>query len=137
MTDGADNLSWIRKEDLVRAHDEVVKTHGGSLGIRDEGALASALSRPRNRLHYGGESVDVFDLAAEYAFGIARNHPFADGNKRTSYVAMKCFIDECGYAVVCPNAEQFDTMVNLASGKTDAERLAAWLRRHSRPLAVS
>lgn len=137
MTDGADDLSWIRKEDLVRAHGEIVKTHGGSLGIRDEGALASALSRPRNRLHYGGDSVDVFDLAAEYAFGIARNHPFVDGNKRTSYVAMNIFLDECGYAIVCSNTEQFKTMVNVANGKTDTERLAAWLRLHSSPLAVS
>ena len=101
---------------------------GGLAGMRDAGALESALARPLNLSAYGKPT--VFELAASYAFGIARNHPFVDGNKRTALVASFTFLELNGYEVNSPEAETVLTFLDLASGKLPEKDLARWLETH-------
>ena len=103
--------------------------HGGIVGIRDEGLLSSALARPLN-LHAYGEKPDAASLAAAYAFGIARNHPFLDGNKRTAFVVMELFLNLNGWNLNAGDEECILTMMALAAGDLGEEALAAWVRAH-------
>ena len=109
-------------------HDMQIAQFGGLAGMRDAGALASALARPLNLKAYGKPS--AFELAATYAFGIARNHPFVDGNKRTALVASFTFLALNGYEVNAPEAETVLAFVDLASGKLSEKDLARWLEAH-------
>jgi death-on-curing protein len=120
---------WISLHTILAIHDEQLAEHGGSSGVRDMGLLESALARPLNRAAYS-ES-DVFDLAAAYAFGIARNHPFIDGNKRTAYVAAELFLLKHGYELVSEDADCVITMLSFAEGAVSEETFAAWLRERS------
>jgi death-on-curing protein len=115
---------------LDAVHLDLVRTHGGLLGIRDESALESALARPRQRWTYAGEA-ELADLAAAYGYGLARNHPYQDGNKRTAFLAMVVFLGLNGRDLHAPEAEVVTTMLNLAAGTLSEAALADWLRRHS------
>jgi death on curing protein len=120
---------WIADSVALAIHDAQLAEHGGIAGIRDEGLLASALARPRNLEAYG-EEVDASALAAAYAFGIARNHPFLDGNKRTAFVVMELFLNLNGWVLNAADAECISTMLALAAGDLSEKALVAWLRSH-------
>jgi death-on-curing protein len=119
---------WLDIKVLRLVHDEQLAEHGGPAGVRDEGMLASAMSRPQNRSNY--ESPDAADLAASYAFGIARNHPFVDGNKRTAFVAMELFLDLNGLALHATDEDCVLKTLQLASGEIDEPAFAQWIREH-------
>ena len=120
---------WLR-EDVVRAiHGRQISEHGGAPGVRDDGLLASALARPRNILAYWKKTPDLAALAAAYAFGIARNHPFVDGNKRVALVICRTFLLLNGCDLVAPPAEKYLTIVGVAEGHVSERRLAAWIRK--------
>ena len=110
-------------------HNRQLAEHGGSEGIRDSGLLESALQRPRNKYAYG--EPDLSDLAAAYAYGIARNHPFVDGNKRTALVASLTFLELNGSKMISTQAENVAVFFALAAGELDEDALAAWLREHA------
>jgi len=105
----------------------VITSHGGSFGLRDRGLLQSALARPRNRFHYESES-DLLALAACYGFGIARNHPFVDGNKRVAFQAMYVFLGLNALRVDADEEEVVGLMVAVAAGGIDEEGIAVWLQ---------
>ncbi len=122
---------WIG-EGLVRAlHSEQLAAHGGGSGIRDAGLLDSALQRPRNLAAYG--TPDAASLAASLAFGIARNHPFVDGNKRTAFVAGAVFVELNGQRFTASEPDVVITMLALAAGDMSEEALAAWFRANTAP----
>lgn len=117
---------WLTRRIIIAMHDEQLAIHGGASGLRDEGMLESALDRPRNKWSY--ESADLPELAAAYAFGIARNHPFVDGNKRTSLLALYTFLGVNGIDFVVPEAEAAAIIVSLAAGEVSEESLTRWIR---------
>lgn len=121
---------WIAEEVILAVHDRQLSEHGGGSGIRDRGLLESALARPINRWSYGAE--DPAELAAAYAYGIARNHPFVDGNKRTAWVAARLFLAINGVKLIFDKAEATRTMLALAAGELAEEELAQWFREHIR-----
>ena len=119
---------WIATEVAIAAHAEQLAEHGGGVGTRDHGALESAMARPRNLTDYGNP--DAAALAAAYAFGIARNHPFVDGNKRTAAVVSETFLMLNGHALGASDAELVVAFVALAAGELSEEELADWFRQH-------
>ena len=128
MTDSEEPIQtapvWI-EVDLVHAiHDRQLAEHGGLVGVRDPGALESALARPQNRWAYGEN--DLCALAAAYAFGVARNHPFSDGNKRTAWVLARLFLALNGVKIAYSPQDAIHTVLQLAAGVLDEEQLAAW-----------
>ncbi len=122
------NWIWIATEVAEAAHLEQIAEHGGGEGVRDAGLLASAMARPRNLADYG--TPDIADLAAAYAFGIARNHPFIDGNKRTAAVVSETFLMLNGYALTASDAELVVAMLALAAGELEESELGDWFREH-------
>jgi len=118
---------------ITGIHEEQLAEHGGAAGVRDQGLLDSALGRPLNQAHYG--QPDAADLAAAYAYGIARNHPFIDGNKRTAFVAAELFLALNGYALLASDPACVQSMLALAAGELDEPSYAVWLRAHIRPRA--
>jgi death-on-curing protein len=123
---------WLSRQAVLLLHAEGLAEHGGLDGVRDAGLLDSALARPRNRFAYDGET-DPCRLAAAYAVGIARNHPFADGNKRAAFVAAVTFLHLNGQVVDAPEGEAVAAMLDLAAGDLPEEGFAAWLRDNTRP----
>ncbi len=123
---------WIDKPEILIAHSMQLAEHGGSDGIRDETLLDSALAKPRNVFAYGN-SVSLPRLAAFYASGIARNHPFVDGNKRTALVVSEGFLRVNGLKIVSAPEEKYFTFVHLADGSFSEDELAAWLTKHAVP----
>ena len=121
-------MIWLELRDVEAFHAMQIAQFGGLAGTRDAGALESALARPLNLSAYGEPS--IFELAASYAFGIARNHPFVDGNKRTVLVSSFTFVELNGYDVGAPEAEAVLTFVDLAAGKLPEKDLARWLEAH-------
>ncbi len=119
---------WIATEVALAAHAEQLAEHGGGDGIRDSGMLDSAMARPQNLAQYGDP--DAAALAAAYAFGIARNHPFTDGNKRTAAVVSETFLMLNGYALGATDAEVVVAFVALAAGELGEDELADWFRQH-------
>ncbi|MBO9499765.1 MAG: type II toxin-antitoxin system death-on-curing family toxin [Novosphingobium sp.] len=119
---------WIATEVALAAHAEQLSEHGGADGVRDAGALESAMMRPRNLFEYG--ETDAAALAAAYAYGIARNHPFADGNKRTAAVVAETFLMLNGHALGASDAELVVAVLALAAGELSEEELADWFRGH-------
>jgi death-on-curing protein len=111
-------------------HDDQVRAHGGRPGIRDAALIDSALERPRNRWHYG-EDADLFDLAAAYAFGMARNHPYIDGNKRIAFLCSAVFLEMNGLRLDADPAEVGDFITGLAAGTVTEAELATWFRRNA------
>lgn len=123
---------WLSETVALTVHADQIREHGGSLGVRDRGLLDSALSRPRNRFVYESGS-DLCDLAASHGFGIARNHPFVDGNKRVAFQAMYIFLGLNGLRIDAPEEEVVALILALASGDLDEPELASWLRDHTLP----
>lgn len=120
---------WIDPAVLHAVHDEQLLEHGGAGGVRDPGLFDSALARPRNAAAYG--SPDAAALAAAYGYGIARNHPFVDGNKRTAFVAIELFLALNGLELQADDADCVMTMLAVAAGTRSEESLAVWIREHS------
>ena len=120
---------WIQREVIVAIHEMQLAEHGGLDGVRDAGLLDSALGRPKNLALYG--TPDVAALAAAYGWGISRNHPFLDGNKRTGFVAAELFLGLNGYALTADDAQCVITMLSLAAGDLAEDDFAAWLRQHA------
>ncbi|HEX5392961.1 MAG TPA: type II toxin-antitoxin system death-on-curing family toxin [Rhodocyclaceae bacterium] len=119
---------WIERAVVIAAHGEQLAEHGGGSGMRDAGLLDSALARPENLAAYGVPVPDYADLAAAYGFGIARNHPFIDGNKRTAFVAVELFLVLNDYELMASDADCVLTMLALAAGEMEEAAFAAWLR---------
>ena len=130
-------LRWVEARLVEAIHARQLSEHGGTTGVRDRAGLESALARPRQLLAYGGEDVDLPALAAAYAFGIARNHPFVDGNKRTAYVVCRTFLVLNGWDLVGDLVERYPIFLGLAAGEIDEDELGTWLREHARPDRVS
>lgn len=123
---------WLSRLAVEIIHDEQLAEHGGAPGLRDPGLLESALARPRNLFGYEGET-DPCALAAAYAAGLVRNHPFVDGNKRTGFLAAYTFLLMNGQELVAPEAEAVVMTLGLASGELPEAGYAAWLRDRTQP----
>lgn len=119
---------WVREAVAMAVHDRQLAEHGGGVGVRDAGGLNSALTRPRNRWEYGED--DPAALAAAYAFGIVRNHPFVDGNKRSGWVVANLFLDLNGFELAFDELDAIRTVERLAAGELTEAKLADWLRAH-------
>lgn len=120
---------WVTKQALLLLHAESLAEHGGGTGIRDAGLLDSALARPLNLVAYG--TPDVADLAACYGVGLAKNHPFVDGNKRAALLATGLFLYFNGYKLRATQADTTLTVLGVAAGDVSEEAFAVWLRQHS------
>ena len=123
---------WVPRLVIEAIHVDQVREHGGLIGIRDENVLESALARARQRWTYEAEA-DLSRLAADYAFGVCRNHPFRDGNKRAAFVAAVTFLGLNGLDFVAPEEEVVEKMLALASGQLDEEQVAEWFRSRLQP----
>lgn len=123
-------IVWIGKPLVLAIHDRQLAEHGGGAGVRDEGMLDSALARPQQRHAYGDPPPDLADLAASLAFGLARNHPFVDGNKRTAAVACETFIMLNGAVLDAGDLALYPMYLGLADGSIDEAAFADWLRPH-------
>src|SRR6266699_6024132 len=121
---------WIERSRILASQYEQLAEHGGSPGIRDAGLLDSALARPLNRAAYG--KPDSADLAAAYAYGLATNHPFVDGNKRIAFIALELFLALNGYRLVIDDVNCAMCMLAVAAGTMKETALADWIRRHSK-----
>ena len=119
---------WIDKRLLLLLHDESLSMHGGASGMRDEGLLDSALARPLNIVAYG--EPDVAHLAAAYGFGLAKNHPFIDGNKRTAFLAVGLFLRLNGQRLVASQTDATLTMLQVAGSELSEPAFADWLRKN-------
>ena len=116
---------WLDKRISLAMHETLIRDFGGSAGVRDEGLLESALARPQNQLAYGDPS--LAEMAAAYCFGIARNHPFVDGNKRTAFMAAYTFLRINGLRFNAPEVEAVAVIRDLAAGEIGEAELAAWI----------
>lgn len=121
---------WLDPEAIAAVHEAQLAEHGGSAGTRDAGLLESALARAQNLAAYG--EPDCADLATAYGYGIASNHPFVDGNKRTAFVAVELFLALNGFELMADDASCVLTMLAVAAGDLDERAFAAWIRTHSR-----
>ena len=126
-----DSWVWLNPAVLTAVHTEQLAEHGGAPGTRDVGLFESALARPQQLAHYG--QPDVVDLAAAYGCGIARNHPFIDGNKRTAFVAVELFLWLNGHVLQAGDSECVLTMLTVADGSLSEPAFATWLRLHTVP----
>jgi death-on-curing protein len=124
---------WLSPQLILAIHDEQLAEHGGSTGLRDPGLLDSALARPLNRASYG--EPDIAELAAVYALGIAKNHPFIDGNKRTAFVALEVFLRLNGCRFTVGDAEAVVMTLAMAAGELPDDEFTAWVRLHTVPAA--
>jgi death-on-curing protein len=122
---------WIKENSVLAMHDEQIREHGGLAGIRDLPLLQSALARPQNLEAYGNP--DIADLAAAYAVGIARNHAFLDGNKRTAWVVTETFLLKNSFELIASDRDGVVTMLAVADGTMPEAELAIWLRTYIRP----
>jgi death on curing protein len=122
-------IVWLLEETVRAIHSRQISEHGGNPGIRDEGLLLSALARPQNLVAYSDQAPDLAALAASYAYGIARNHPFIDGNKRVALVAARTFLLINGADLGASQEEKYVMFLRLAEGGLAEEELAEWLRR--------
>ncbi len=121
---------WLTRVVVDAIHNDQLREHGGLPGIRDENVLESALARPPQKWHYAGNA-DIPMLAAAYAFGLVKNHPYHDGNKRIGFLAMVTFLGMNSYELEATDAEVVAEFVALADGNTSEEALADWIRRHA------
>ncbi len=122
---------WIQDAVVVAVHRRQLAEHGGSDGLRDAGLLDSALNKPKHLWAYGNPLPDVAALAAAYAFGIARNHPFIDGNKRTAFVVCRLFLKLNNINLMALQHEKYDIFLKLATGELTESALAEWIRHHT------
>jgi death-on-curing protein len=122
------DIIWLLEETILAIHQRQIAEHGGSGGLRDQGLLISAIARPQQLLAYGQPPPDLASLAAAYAYGIARNHPFVDGNKRTALVAARTFLLLNGVNVQAAQVDKWLTFLRLAEGSLTEEELGEWIR---------
>jgi death on curing protein len=122
---------WVNRQALLLLHEESLAEHGGASGLRDEGLLDSALARPVNLALY--ETPDAAALAASYGVGLAKNHPFVDGNKRAAFLAVGLFLMANAYRLRATQAEATLAVLSVAAGDMDEASFAAWLREHIQP----
>jgi death-on-curing protein len=123
-------IQWLSEEFVLAAHQRQIAEHGGGAGIRDFGLLSSALARPKNILAYKPEA-DVTELAAAYAYGITKNHPFIDGNKRIAFIAMYIFLRDNNHNLIFGNEEEeYLIMLQLADGSLSEQDLIEWIRKN-------
>ncbi|HVR25978.1 MAG TPA: type II toxin-antitoxin system death-on-curing family toxin [Candidatus Polarisedimenticolia bacterium] len=123
---------WIDERDSLALHDRLLTLHGGAVGLRDDGLLKSALARPQQHFAYD-ESPDIVDMAAAYTWGIVRNHPFLDGNKRTGFVVGILFLELNGYRFSASEEDAAQVVLELASRNLDEAGYIAFLRAHATP----
>lgn len=128
---------WLSIELVLAVHARQLAEHGGLAGVRDRGLLESALARPEQVFAYGGPDTDFAALAASYAFGVARNHPFSDGNKRTTAVACELFLNLNGWELAAEDSEIYPVIMGLAAGEIDEAAFASWLRGRVHPVEVN
>lgn len=121
---------WLRRDALAALHAEQLAEHGGANGVRDQGLLESALARAENLAAYGDP--DAFDLAAAYAFGIVKNHPFVDGNKRAGFIAAATFLALNGWMIAASDLDVVNKVLDLAAGAVSETEFALWLRESCR-----
>jgi death-on-curing protein len=121
---------WLGRLAVDEAHFRSIRDHGGAHGLRDEGALEAALARPRHRWRYEPDA-RLADLAAAYAFGLARDHPYVDGNKRIALVALVGFLDLNGVSMTATNADALLVMRRLGDGRITEAELADWIDAHA------
>ena len=126
-----DAPAWLSKKFVLALHAETLQQFGGTTGLRDEGRLESALSRPQNRYAFADPS--LFELAAAYCHGIVRNHPFVDGNKRTGLLAARAFLFRNGYRLDPDEAEMVQIVERVAAGEVSEEELAQWIEQNTDP----
>jgi death-on-curing protein len=124
-------MKWLRTDVVLAIHNAQIAEHGGDAGVRDIGLLESALARPRN-IHAYGEGADIATIAAAYEFGLAKNHPFVDGNKRTALVATRTFLLLNGFSLDASQRDKYLTFLALAEGSLSENELAGWLRERVR-----
>ena len=129
MSPSNDRWVWLDPSVIHAVHDEQLGEHGGAAGLRDVGLLESALARPMQLAAYG--EPDPASLAAAYGFGLAKNDPFVDGNKRTAFVAVELFLALNGWDLVAGDADCVIAMLHLAAGDWSEAQFAAWVRAHS------
>jgi death on curing protein len=123
---------WLDPDALLSAHDEQLAEHGGASGMRDSGMFESALARPKNLAAYG--EPDAAALAAAYAFGLAKNHPFVDGNKRIALVALESFLALNGFSLNADDGQAVMVILSIASSAFSEDELAGWIRKNIAPL---
>jgi death-on-curing protein len=121
--------AWLYEIEILAIQERLLSEHGGATGLREVGLLRSALDRPLNLHVYGKPS--LFELAAAYAFGIAKNHPFLDGNKRSALLAAAVFIEKNGYELNAPEAEAVLQTLGLAAGEVSEKEYSLWLKKNS------
>lgn len=121
---------WLDKAALLLLHDEGLAEHGGASGIRDEGLFESALARPLNLAAY--DNPDFAALAAAYGMGLAKNHPFVDGNKRVAFIVVALFLALNGYRLIASQIDATQTMLAVAAGEVNEAGFATWIRQNSK-----
>jgi death on curing protein len=129
-----DDPIWISVELATAIHRRQLAEHGGADGVRDQGLLESALGRPRHLFAYSDPTPQVPQLAAAYAFGIAKNHAFIDGNKRTAAVVCETFLNLNGFELFATDAEAYPIFLALAAGELSEEQFTDWLVKFTRPI---
>lgn len=122
--------AWVRRDIVLAVHRRQLAEHGGGEGVRDEGLLDLALARPLNLLAYAESPPSLAALAAAYAYGIASNHPFVDGNKRTAYVTCRLFLELNGKSIDASQEEKYRIFLDLAQGDLSEPDLASWIEGH-------
>lgn len=123
-------IIWLERPLAIAIHERQLAEHGGGIGVRDENLLNSALARPQQSHAYGDPPPDLANLAASLAFGLVRNHPFIDGNKRTAHVCYRVFLALNGADLVASDEDKYVTMIALAEGSLPEAEFATWLRQH-------
>jgi death-on-curing protein len=124
-------IVWLLEETIMAIHQRQIAEHGGGEGLRDEGLLSSALAQSQNLFEYGQPRADLAALAAAYAYGLARYHPFVDGNKRTALVAARTFLSLNGDNLEAGQDEKFLTFQRVAEGSLTEEELADWIQKRT------
>ncbi len=128
--------TWVVFDVVIAVHQMLLEEHGGLIGIRDAGLLESALHRPRQQFSYSNK-LSLFDLAAAYGYGLAKNHPFVDGNKRVSLTISALFLELNGVSFNAPEAEAVLIIEQLAAGKINEETLSSWFKNSSAALSTT
>ena len=121
---------WTNLRVIKAFHDRQINEHGGLPGLRDEGLLLSAVSRPENTYHHSSPKPDLAELAATYGFGLAKNHPFNDANKRTALIAMRLFLKLNGYDLATSPEDKYKTIIRVAASDISEDELAQWIRKN-------
>lgn len=120
---------WLREDVVLAIHRRQIAEHGGMDGIRDKALLESALNKPRNLYMYESPAPSITTIAASYAYGIIKNHPFIDGNKRTAFVICLVFLELNGYTLQATGRDKYETIIRLASGTIQEAEFAKWLEK--------